>query len=140
MKNLQELIDSLALAKLPWQISTCQGGYVATVMDATSGPAPCLNATDALVKAAFPFRKFLPPAIYSDAADERPRANTAEDVRVMLDDLGHLLEALGLPNVARPESPHFVMQECISEVGRLRDLLLARTEALEAALDDAGMR
>ena len=35
-------------------------------------------------------------------------------------DIGQLLEALGLGDYARPESPHQVMLQCIAEVRRLR--------------------
>jgi hypothetical protein len=38
----------------------------------------------------------------------------------VLDDLHELVRALGLPDVARPISPHEVMRECIHEVNRLR--------------------
>jgi hypothetical protein len=48
----------------------------------------------------------------------------------VLDDIGALLEALGKPNVARPESPQAVMRECIEEVRRQRQLVRDAHDAM----------
>lgn len=39
---------------------------------------------------------------------------------VLQDDLRDMLRALGLPDAARPQSPHAVFRECIAEVEKLR--------------------
>jgi hypothetical protein len=46
---------------------------------------------------------------------------SATERDAVLADLGRLLDALGLGDYARPESPHEVMLQCIAEVERLRD-------------------
>lgn len=43
-----------------------------------------------------------------------------DDSGVLQDDLRDLLRALGLPDGARPQSPHEVFRECIEEVKRLK--------------------
>jgi hypothetical protein len=51
------------------------------------------------------------------------REQTDREKAAMLDDLGSLLEALGRPNVARPDTPQAVMRECIEAVRILRSAL-----------------
>ena len=48
------------------------------------------------------------------------RSLRAFNYDAVLDDLHELVRALGLPDAARPISPHEVMLECIHEVNRLR--------------------
>lgn len=53
------------------------------------------------------------------------RGRCAErDSGVLQDDLRDMLQALGLPDCARPQSPHEVFRLCIAEVQRLREQVL----------------
>ena len=57
----------------------------------------------------------------------------ASERDAMMRDLGLLLEALGLGDHARPESPHEVMQRCIAEARRLRPSFVVVPPASEPA-------
>jgi hypothetical protein len=53
----------------------------------------------------------------------------------MLDDIGSLLEALGKPNVARPDSPQAVMRECVAAVREEREKRDRLVAAARIAID-----
>ena len=66
------------------------------------------------------------------ATDEGPASGEADgdlsasERDAVMADLGKLLEALGLGDYARPQSPYEVMLECIAEVAKIRAAERAR--------------
>jgi len=60
------------------------------------------------------------------AVSDGGRAMTPEEQLALIQqDLRHLMRAVGMPDVARPESPQQVFHEAVGKVWKMREALLA---------------
>jgi hypothetical protein len=70
------------------------------------------------------FGKWMPERwidLFIDCYDDI-KAARGDDSEVLQNDLQEMLQALGMFDGARPQSPHTVFQECLAEVRRLKGI------------------
>ena len=111
------------------QTATDEGPVSGERTDGLRDAAPVLITRDELLsewRKAYPGECSCPPDRPDRSCPQHGASLSASERDAVMADLGKLLEALGLGDYARPQSPHEVMLECIAEVAKIRAAERAR--------------